>query len=97
MKRLNRRWRVWLLLVVLVALLIGATWVGALGGGGEDLTWNSVDGGGYMFSAGGAYTLGGTAGQPDAGVLAGGSFRLTGGFWAAGDDYAHYLPLAFKH
>ncbi len=43
---------------------------------------SSVDGGGYMFSAGGGYTLGGTAGQCDAHSSFGGVYMLSGGFWA---------------
>jgi hypothetical protein len=46
-----------------------------------DLSWHTVDGGGGG-SAGGAYALGGTAGQPDAGDLLAGSYHLAGGFWA---------------
>ena len=45
------------------------------------LDWYTVDGGGYTMSAGSPYRLGGTAGQPDAGLLAGGAYRLAGGFW----------------
>jgi hypothetical protein len=44
--------------------------------------WHTVDGGGEMSSSGGAFSLAGTVGQPDAGTaLAGGSFSLSGGFW----------------
>jgi len=43
------------------------------------IDWYSIDGGGGT-SAGGAYTLTGTIGQPDAGKLSGGGFELTGGF-----------------
>ena len=46
-----------------------------------DLTWHTVDGGGG-FSAGGSFELEGTIGQPDAGILTGGNFELSGGFWA---------------
>ncbi len=46
-----------------------------------DLSWYTIDGGGEMLTTGGAYELGGTVGQPDAGKLSGGSFQLTGGFW----------------
>jgi len=48
------------------------------------LDWWTADGGGYMFSAGGDFELGGTIGQPDAGavVMTGGAFELVGGFWA---------------
>jgi uncharacterized repeat protein (TIGR01451 family) len=49
--------------------------------GGYDLSWWTVDGGGGTNSEG-AYTLSGTAGQPDAGELGGGTYTLKGGFWA---------------
>jgi hypothetical protein len=52
-------------------------------GGPYDLSWNTVDGGGGTFSTGGTFSVGGTIGQPDAGVMSGGSFTLTGGFWPA--------------
>ncbi len=47
-----------------------------------DLSWNTIDGGGAMFSTGGTFTLSGTIGQPDAGVMTGGTFTLVGGFWS---------------
>ncbi len=50
-------------------------------GNGYDLTWNSIDSGGVMFSTGGSYKVGGTIGQADAGLLTGGSYRIYGGFW----------------
>lgn len=50
-------------------------------GGSYDLTWYTIDGGGAMFTSGGDFELSGTIGQPDAGVLTGGGFQLTGGFW----------------
>ena len=45
------------------------------------ISWFTIDGGGGT-SAGGAFTLSGTIGQPDAGVLTGGTFAVNGGFWA---------------
>lgn len=66
---------------------------------GYDLKWWSVDGGGYTFSTGGGYALGGTAGQPDAGELADGDYVLSGGFWrggALGARYIIYLPLIVR-
>jgi hypothetical protein len=45
------------------------------------IDWYSVDGGGGT-SSGGAYTLSGTIGQPDAGTMAGGGYTLSGGFWS---------------
>jgi hypothetical protein len=57
--------------------------VPAVAGAQYDLSWFTIDGGGEMWSVGGVYSLGGTIGQPDTGVLAGGEFTLVGGFWAA--------------
>lgn len=47
-----------------------------------DLSWHTIDGGGATFSVGASLSLGGTIGQPDAGVMTGGQFTLVGGFWA---------------
>jgi len=44
------------------------------------IDWFTIDGGGGT-SSGGNYTLTGSMGQPDAGRLAGGNYRLEGGFW----------------
>ena len=60
------------------ALLIGAT---VAMGQEFDLSWHSMDGGGAMRSTGGDFELSGTVGQPDAGVMEGGAYLLTGGFW----------------
>ena len=72
----------------------------AQSGGGYDLTWSTVDGGGGTFSTGGDYSLGGTAGQPDAGLLLGGDFSLAGGFWpgraVAVPEHKIYLPLVVR-
>jgi hypothetical protein len=69
-------------------------------GGGYDLTWHTVDGGGGTVSGGG-YTLMGTAGQPDAGdALTGGGYTLVSGFWpgaAVEVKYKIYLPLILRN
>jgi hypothetical protein len=63
------------------ALLLGLT--AALAARADfDLSWYTVDGGGDMWTTGGSYELSGTIGQPDAGVMTGGGYELTGGFWA---------------
>jgi formylmethanofuran dehydrogenase subunit C len=49
--------------------------------GTAEINWSTVDGGGATM-VGGNVTLSGTAGQPDAGRMSGGSITLTGGFWA---------------
>jgi hypothetical protein len=70
------------LLTLGAVLLLGAAPVAlAQSGGGYDLSWNTIDGGGGT-STGGAYELSGTIGQADAGYMAGGTYELTGGFWA---------------
>jgi len=45
------------------------------------IDWFTVDGGGAS-SSGGAYTLTGTIGQPDAAIASGVSYTLEGGFWS---------------
>jgi len=45
------------------------------------LTRHTIDGGGMMRSLAGDYELSSTIGQPDAGVMFGGDFELSGGFW----------------
>ena len=46
-----------------------------------ELGRSTMDGGGIINSTGGAYALSGTIGQPDAGIMTGGGFELSGGFW----------------
>lgn len=53
-----------------------------LANGGYSLSWYTVDGGGATFLTGGSYSLGSTAGQPDAAASSGGSYSLNGGFWS---------------
>jgi len=87
-----------LLLLASVALRQAQDVALAQSGGGYDLTWNTVDAGGYTFSTGGDYSLGGTIGQPDAGVLTGGDYTLGGGFWGGGAvEYKTYLPLVLRN
>jgi hypothetical protein len=68
-------------LLTLALVLATSTPSAAASGGGYDLTWFKVAGGGVSTSSGGTFTLGGTIGQPDAGVLTGGDYSLAGGFW----------------
>ena len=95
-----------LLMMALVAVLNLASRAHAQTGGGAsaspsagyDLTWSTIDGGGYTWSEGGGYSLGGTVGQPDAGTLTGGGYTLLSGFWGGGAaQYGIYLPLALRN
>jgi hypothetical protein len=88
-------------LVGLALLLVLASTAVAQTGGPYGLTWGTIDAGGYTFSTGGDYTLGGTIGQPDAGLLTGGDFTLGGGFWGGGalaseEGHEVYLPLVLR-
>jgi hypothetical protein len=107
------RWRVQTaLLVVVLAFLAGSVAFAQAGSGrasllatvpstglttGYDLAWHTVDSGGDTFSTGGDYSLGGTLGQPDAGLMEGEDYVLGGGFWGGGAvasaKYRIYLPL----
>lgn len=82
------------LLVLLIAVPVAAQ-------SGYTLTWWTVDGGGVVGAGSpGPYTLDGTAGQPDAGVLEGSGYVLSGGFWVGGAAAAAwrtiYLPLILR-
>lgn len=46
-----------------------------------EISRSTVDGGGVVHSVGGDYELSATIGQPDTGVLFGGNYQLSGGFW----------------
>ncbi len=90
--------QIWLFLIILLLglTLTGIVW--AQTGGGYDLSWHTVDGGGNSVTGGG-YTLSGAIGQPDAASASGGGYSLTGGFWVGSDSdntkYI-YLPLVLK-
>lgn len=83
------------LLVLLIAVPVAAQ-------SGYTLTWWTVDGGGVVGGGSpGSYILDGTAGQPDAGMLEGGGYVLSGGFWVGGAAAAPwrtvYLPLVLRN
>jgi len=48
-----------------------------------ELSRSTIDGGGIVrsTSADGVFEMSGTIGQPDAGLLSGGAWELSGGFW----------------
>ena len=84
----------------IVAVLLALAWVVVAAPADLTLKWWTVDGGGQTQSQGGEYTLGGTVGQPDAGVLTGGEYTLGGGFWRGGvvaaAEYRVYLPIVLR-
>jgi hypothetical protein len=52
--------------------------------------------GGSGTSAGGAFGLSGTIGQPDAGLMSGGNYSLAGGFWGAIQTSAPVRSMIIK-
>jgi hypothetical protein len=92
--------RLIILIPIILILLAGAASSQAQSGGGYDLTWNTVEGGGATFSTGGSYSLGGTIGQPDAGLMSSGAYTLASGFWGgaplSNSNYNIYLPLIVR-
>ena len=84
-----------LLILILAVAVIGVVRVSA--SGGYSLDWYAVAGGGTTSSAGGNYSLGGTLGQPAAGISSGGAYNLIGGFWAVTQQlYKLFLPLSLR-
>jgi hypothetical protein len=84
------------ILVLIACLLAVAVPALAQSPANYDLSWHVVAGGGGRLE-GASYTLLGTVGQADAGVLAGNNYRLSGGFWAGGVQiYWVYLPLVLS-
>lgn len=65
------------------ALFVGAMALTCFAGDPFAVPWYTIDGGGAMrsTSADERFVLSGTIGQHDAGVMHGGEFKLTGGFW----------------
>ncbi len=78
--------------------LLAATGIGLQGA--LELPWWSVDGGGGTAAYGSTLALTGTAGQPDAGTLQGGPYRLYGGLWSPDVQpdigFDLYLPTVLK-
>ncbi|EEF62874.1 hypothetical protein [Pedosphaera parvula] len=67
-------------LVQLVAVF-GISVQGLASAQSYNMDWFTVDGGGGT-SSGGAFSINGTVGQPDAGVLSGGGYTVEGGYWS---------------
>ncbi len=94
---MKRKWFLSLLLLVIAVAMLGVVSASALAG--YSLDWWTVDGGGATSSTGGSYSLGGTIGQPDAGISGGGTYSLAGGFWgggAAAIEYNLFLPFILR-
>jgi len=90
--------------LLVLALLLGATAVLAQTPSAApqqstyDFSWHVVAGGGGQVEAG-DYSLGGTAGQPLAGLFPADHYTLCAGFWCgmAQAGYEIYLPLVLRN
>jgi hypothetical protein len=83
-----------LILYLLILILSLASPVLAETSASYDLSWWTVDSGGTTGLSSGAYTLSGTAGQPDAGALSSVDYDLAGGFWAIlAEKIRSFLPM----
>ncbi|MBN1868589.1 hypothetical protein JW916_15005 [Candidatus Sumerlaeota bacterium] len=68
-------------LVLSIVLVLVGMFAAALAAQALSVAWWNTDGSGAQGLSGGTFTLSGTAGQPDAGILSAGNFTLNGGFW----------------
>jgi hypothetical protein len=89
-----------LAVAVVGGVLIGVAAVAAAQTSAFQVAWHSVDGGGGA-SSGAAFELLGVSGQPDAGTLTGGGYRLAGGFLlpaapADAEPLLTYLPTVWR-
>ncbi len=84
------------LFLSIIFVFLDVSIAAAQSGGGYDLSWSVIAGGGGS-SSGGGYSLSGTIGQTDAGALSGATFTLASGFWSGGSSgHNVYLPLIVK-
>ena len=67
--------------LILTAIPLGGAMAASMIADDFQISRSTIDGGGAIFSAGGDFELSGTIGQPDAGIMEGSGFTLTGGFW----------------
>ncbi len=84
-------------LLIAALMIIGLFAASAWAADSWAIDWWSVDGGGGT-SSGGSWTLAGSVGQPDAGIVQGGAFRLEGGLLAstATRSYQVNLPIVLR-
>jgi len=88
-----------LILTLVLGLALALVSAPALAGGGYNLSWWTVDGGGgTSTSVSPGYSLSGTVGQPDAGQLSGGGYQVSGGFWSwVKSVFEVDLPLVMRN
>ena len=90
--------RLALVVVVLCLLLLSGAALAASGPNVFTLTWWTADGGGTTGLQAGSYSLGASAGQPEAAsTLTSGNYSLSPGFWSVSSQTMRlYLPLVIR-
>ena len=83
--------------VALVSVLVTGLVFAEPSGGDFEMVSSTIDGGGGS-SAGGAFSLTGTIGQPDANtqVSTGATYALAGGFWANPASEDHLFKSGYE-
>ncbi|MBI1801037.1 MAG: hypothetical protein HY259_11885 [Chloroflexi bacterium] len=87
------------LLILAFALTLerGAPAVVAQSGGGYDLSWSAVTGGGATYSSGSAYAMSGAIVPVGSGGASGGSYSMAAGFFNGITDMLKvFLPAITK-
>ena len=80
--------------IIPVAIIITLLITSAFASVGYELMWFTIDGGGGTFTSGEDYTLVGSVGQHDTGIMGDCNISIKGGFWGyAGLNYCILLPL----
>ena len=69
--------------MLIVLTLTSGLLTGSTSAQDYEITWSTIDCGGGT-STGDDFALSGTIGQPDVGAIAGGDYKLFGGFWPGG-------------
>jgi hypothetical protein len=95
-----KKYRTIILAAVILSLALGALLAGSPAANAAldalGLDWWTVAGGGGS-SSGGSYVLNGTVGQAGPGILAGGDYKLEGGFWlGVGSQVKAFLPIVVR-
>jgi hypothetical protein len=85
-----------LLLLMTAIVAVAPVSVLSMSGGNYEISWSTIDGGGGQ-SSGGDFALVGTIGQPDAGEMASGDYKLSGGFWPRGPEALLQCIVNFEH
>jgi hypothetical protein len=79
-----------------IVLLLAVLSAAVLAAGTPEMDWWVIGGGGAQVDSG-AYSLGGTLGQPVTGASSAGGYELCAGYWCgAAGRHTVYLPVVLR-